>query len=152
MIPVISIVGNSKVGKTNLLKYLIREIQSRGYRVAAVKHSATTLTIDEEAKDTGHFWEAGADVVLFSGPREFMMLERVEEEYPLERILEMVSGKVDIVLTEGYKKASFPKIVVYRRGAQECVPDDKERIAAVPGDSHQLAKELADIIIEKYLK
>ena len=39
MQPIISIVGNSESGKTNLLEKLIAELKQRVYRAAVVKHS-----------------------------------------------------------------------------------------------------------------
>ena len=38
MIPIISVVGKSNVGKTTLLEKLLPELKKRGYRVATIKH------------------------------------------------------------------------------------------------------------------
>jgi molybdopterin-guanine dinucleotide biosynthesis protein B len=38
MIPVISIVGKSDVGKTTLIEKLLRELKRRGYKVATIKY------------------------------------------------------------------------------------------------------------------
>ncbi|MEJ2754047.1 MAG: molybdopterin-guanine dinucleotide biosynthesis protein MobB, partial [Chloroflexota bacterium] len=39
-IPIVSIIGKSKSGKTTLLEKLIAELKRRGYRVATIKHHA----------------------------------------------------------------------------------------------------------------
>ena len=38
MPPIVSVIGNSKSGKTTLIEKLIQELKSRGYRVATIKH------------------------------------------------------------------------------------------------------------------
>ncbi|MEK7750140.1 MAG: molybdopterin-guanine dinucleotide biosynthesis protein MobB, partial [Planctomycetota bacterium] len=38
-VPVISIVGRSNSGKTTLIVKLVKELKSRGYKVATIKHS-----------------------------------------------------------------------------------------------------------------
>lgn len=51
MIPVISIVGKSNVGKTTLLEKLLRELKRRGYKVATVKHDVHGFDIGFTATD-----------------------------------------------------------------------------------------------------
>lgn len=114
-VPVISIVGNSGAGKTTLLEKLIREFKSRGYRVAAIKHDAHNFEMDRPGKDTYRLAEAGSDVVMISAGRKLALLESVDEERPLSELVEMVSDRVDIVLTEGYRRAAKAKIEVSRR-------------------------------------
>ena len=46
MIPVISIVGKKKSGKTTLIEKLIKELKIRGYRVATIKHDVHNFDID----------------------------------------------------------------------------------------------------------
>jgi molybdopterin-guanine dinucleotide biosynthesis protein B len=114
-VPVISIVGNSGAGKTTFLEKLIREFKSRGYRVAAIKHDAHNFEMDRPGKDTYRLAEAGSDVVMISAGRKLALLESVDEERPLSELVEMVSDRVDIVLTEGYRRAAKAKIEVSRR-------------------------------------
>ena len=46
-IPIVSFVGKSNSGKTTLLEKVIRELKSKGYRVATIKHSHNELDIDQ---------------------------------------------------------------------------------------------------------
>ena len=39
MPPVVSIVGESKSGKTAVIERLVQELKYRGYRVATIKHA-----------------------------------------------------------------------------------------------------------------
>ena len=50
------IASNSNVGKTTLIVGLVKELKSRGYRIATIKHDAHDFEIDQEGKDT---WSIG---------------------------------------------------------------------------------------------
>ncbi len=110
---VISIVGKSGSGKTTLIEKLVPELKRRGLRVAVVKHHAHTTPIDTPGKDTLRFAEAGADVVAVSSPIEIAWFERVACELTLDEIAAKIQN-VDLILTEGFKRESAPKIEVLR--------------------------------------
>ncbi len=114
-VPIISIVGNSGAGKTTFLEKLIRELKRRDYRVAAIKHDAHNFQMDHPGKDTYRLAEAGSDLVMISAPNRLALLESVREERTLDELVAMVSNRVDIVLTEGYRRAAKAKIEVSRR-------------------------------------
>ena len=136
-IPAIAFVGRSKSGKTTLLEKLIPELKRRGYRVAAVKHTAHPIEPDAPGKDSYRLAQAGADPVILAAP-----------ETTVEEALAGVRA-VDLVLVEGYKRADVPKIEVQRsRGAGErglalsaaegsrgeLVCADDERLSAIVSD------------------
>jgi len=157
-IPVIAFVGRSRSGKTTLLEKLIRELGRRGYRVAAVKHTAHPIEPDAPGKDTSRFVQAGAVQVILAAP-----------EMTLEEALTDVRD-VDLVLVEGYKRANVSKIEVSRgqeagskmqdAGGLVCAKD--ERLIAVVSDQRfdvgvpQFSLEdvtpLADWIEERFLR
>jgi molybdopterin-guanine dinucleotide biosynthesis protein B len=114
MTPVVSFVGNSGVGKTTFLEKLIREFKSRGYRVAAIKHDAHKFEIDYPGKDSWRLTQAGSDVTIISSRDKMALIERPETERDLSDIVDMIAGRVDIVLTEGYRGAAACKIEVSR--------------------------------------
>ena len=131
-VPVISVVGNSGVGKTTLLEKLVRELKSRGYRVAAIKHDAHNFQMDHPGKDTYRLAEAGSDAVIISAADRLALLEKVEEERSLEDLAAMVSDRVDIILTEGYRRAGAAKIEVSRRAfSSDLVASPPELLALV---------------------
>ena len=113
-IPVISVVGRSKVGKTTLLEKLIPELKRRGYRVATVKHHAHPgFEIDRPGKDTWRHAQAGSDHVVIAAPDKVAAVRRVTREPTLDEIVTTIDD-VDIILTEGYKRAGKPKIEIVR--------------------------------------
>jgi molybdopterin-guanine dinucleotide biosynthesis protein B len=115
MVPIISVVGNSGVGKTTFVEKLIREMKSRGYRLATIKHDVHGFEIDKPGKDTWRMTQAGSDIVIISSLRRLALLEEVKEERTLADLARMVDGRVDLVLTEGYRGAAAPKIEVSRQ-------------------------------------
>lgn len=116
-VPVVSVVAKSGTGKTTLLEKLIGNLKQRGYRVGAVKHDAHRFDIDREGKDSWRLTRAGADTMVISSPAKLAMVKQyaAEMEPGPADIVEAYFGDVDIVLTEGFKKNSFPKIEVHRK-------------------------------------
>lgn len=134
MVPVVSVVGNSGVGKTTLLERVVRALKARGHRVATIKHDAHDFQMDEPGKDTWRLGQAGSDIVLIAARHKLAMLENVAAERSLEQLVPMVAERCDIVLTEGYRSAHRRKIEVSRKtkGAELISP--LEELMAVVSD------------------
>ena len=115
--PVVSVVAKSGTGKTTLLEKLIAELSRRGLRVGAIKHDAHRFDIDREGKDSWRLTRAGAATMLITSPGQLAMVKQNpdQREPALEESIATYFGDVDIVLTEGFKKSSMPKIEVHRR-------------------------------------
>lgn len=133
MIPVISLVGKSNVGKTTMMEKLLREIKKRGWKVATIKHDTHGFDIDKPGKDTWRHAEAGADTVVISSPTKFAMISKVDQEVTLDQIAEKITG-VDIIITEGYKRGNKPKIEVFRSGVYEGLLCQPEELIAIASD------------------
>jgi molybdopterin-guanine dinucleotide biosynthesis protein MobB len=161
-IPVVSIVGRSGVGKTTLLEKLIPELKQRGYRVGTIKHhSHPGIDMDRPGKDTWRHAQAGSDHVMIVAPDRVASIRRVVQEPGLDEVLVAMAG-VDIVLTEGYKRADKPKIEVVRaeRSTEPiCTAGELLAVAAdiplglpVPCFDLNDAAGLADLIEELFLR
>ena len=114
MIPVVCFVGRSESGKTTLLEQVIIELKSKRFRVGVLKHTPDGFDIDHKGKDSWRFAQADADIVAVASTDRIAFVERVEREPDLEQIREYFEGKVDILLVEGYKTSTAPKILVVR--------------------------------------
>ena len=114
MVPVVSFVGNSGVGKTTFLEKLIPVLKSQGYRIASIKHDVHNFVIDYPGKDSWRLTQAGSDIVVLSSSTKLAVLETVREDRSLADLVEMVSDRVDLVVTEGYRGAAALKIEVSR--------------------------------------
>jgi molybdopterin-guanine dinucleotide biosynthesis protein MobB len=115
---IISIIGRKDAGKTTLAVALAGELVRRGHRVMTIKHGHHPADVDRPGSDTWrHFHEGRAERVLISSPDLRVLFERSADDYdPIGLARRYMSG-ADIVLTEGYKAASLPKIEVFRRAA-----------------------------------
>ncbi|MEI6859646.1 MAG: molybdopterin-guanine dinucleotide biosynthesis protein B, partial [Shewanella sp.] len=163
-IPVLGFCAYSGTGKTTLLKKLIPELNSRGIKLAVIKHAHHNFDVDIPGKDSFEMRKAGAlQVLVASHVRWALMTEdAVEGDPQLPHLLKQIDqDKVDIVLVEGFKKLELPKIELHRAAhgkpfihtqddniqAIACCDDTK-----IPGELHRLdinnVAQIADFIID----
>jgi molybdopterin-guanine dinucleotide biosynthesis protein B len=113
LIPIISIVGHSKTGKTTYIRKLVKELRLRGYKVAVIKHDPLDHgDVDRAGSDTAYFFEEGSSAVVLSSPSRLSIFRRVEKDTPPEEIAPLC-GDVDCVILEGYKRWDYPKIEIW---------------------------------------
>ena len=112
----LGITGTSGSGKTTLVEQLIARFVRDGRRVAAIKHTHHGFDLDSPGKDSYRMREAGsAEVVLVGGERLVLMREYANALEPeLDDVLALLSPATDLVIVEGYKRSTFPKIEVFR--------------------------------------
>ncbi|MFH0965702.1 MAG: molybdopterin-guanine dinucleotide biosynthesis protein B [Planctomycetota bacterium] len=160
---IVSIVGKKKSGKTTLLVRVVEELVRRGYRVGTIKHNRHGFEIDREGTDSYRHFHAGAEVSAIVGPEKHAMVRRHEAEPELSEFVREHFGGVDIVVTEGFKSLSFPKIETFRSAAHEralCEEGEDKWLAVasdvelrVPIRRHTLddVKGITDLIEDKIL-
>ncbi len=112
---VYGVVGWKNSGKTGLMERLVQEITGRGLTVSTIKHAHHSFDVDQPGKDSHRHRVAGAsEVLLSSGARWALMSElREKDEPPLSELLEKLAP-VDLVLIEGYKRDTHPKVEAHR--------------------------------------
>lgn len=108
---VLQIIGYKNSGKTTLITELIRRLKQAGYSVGTVKHDAHQFQMDYPGTDTWKHQEAGADVTAISSSNRSAILRNYPES--LSMLLRQMS-EVHIVLVEGFKQESYPKLVLLR--------------------------------------
>jgi len=163
---VVSFVAKSGTGKTTLLEKVIVQLKARGYKLGVIKHDAHRFDIDHPGKDSHRLTAAGADTMLISSPEKLAIVKKHAESPPVEELLATYFNDVDIVLTEGFKKSSMPKIEINRqersatllcRGEEHdptlvAVASDAKLDLDVPVLDLNDAEAVADFIEEKFLK
>ncbi len=107
--------GYSNAGKTTLIEALIARFVGQGLRVSLIKHAHHGFDIDRPGKDSFRHRTAGAsEVMLVCDQRWAIMHElRGEPEPDLEAQLSHLAP-CDLVLIEGFKTNTVPKIEVHR--------------------------------------
>ncbi len=162
IIPIISVVGYSNSGKTTYLEKLIPELSGRGHKVCAIKHDVHGFDIDVPGKDSHRLKESGAHTTIISSPFKIAMIADVEKDMNLSELRDRFITEIDIIITEGYKSDIHPKIEVFRKGIRDelltkddntlfAVAADTETDTTVPVLSINDAKEMADLIEERFL-
>ncbi|MBF0178865.1 MAG: molybdopterin-guanine dinucleotide biosynthesis protein B [Magnetococcales bacterium] len=142
--PVVGFVAPSGSGKTTLMEQVIACLVRSGIRVGAIKHGHHPADPDTPGKDTHRFRAAGAASVLFACRERWFMIQETgtDQEPTLKTQLFHMTGH-DLILVEGYKDESHPKIVVHRReaGAHD-LHHQLSNVIAVASDDPQLATDL----------
>jgi molybdopterin-guanine dinucleotide biosynthesis protein MobB len=115
MPPVVSIVGESKSGKTTLIEALISELKSRGHRIATIKHSVHRLNLDKPDKDSWRHIQAGSDATAIVSPEQIVLIKPVAQEPDINDIARLFGDDYDIILAEGFKQSNTPKLEVHRK-------------------------------------
>lgn len=114
---IISIVGESKSGKTTLIEKLISELKSRGYRVATIKHSVHGLNLDTPGKDSWRHIQAGSAATAIVSPDRIVLIKTITAEPDLNEIARLFDEDYDIILAEGFKQSQASKVEVHRKAA-----------------------------------
>jgi molybdopterin-guanine dinucleotide biosynthesis protein B len=131
---IISIVGKSHSGKTTLLESLIGEIKGRGYKVAIVKHSHHADDLDTATKDTWRFTRAGSELSAINSLDNLAIYRHIDHYFDPQEISDFIMWDYNIILTEGFKGSSYPKIEVHRHEQGKELLTDPQQLLAVVTD------------------
>lgn len=163
---VVAFVAKSGTGKTTLLEKVIAELKQRGYKVGVMKHDAHSFSIDHPGKDSYRLTAAGADTMLITSPEKLAMVKKHVTAPPIEELIATYFSGMDIVLTEGFKMSSLPKIELHRKERSEtllcrgenfdptllAVASDEPLDLDVPVLDLNNAMDVADFVEQKFLK
>jgi len=106
----IAITGPSGSGKTTLIEKLSLEL-TNNYKVAIIKHDPKDKAIfDNPKKDSGRFFNSGADVAVVSDKRTTLFKHSSSR---LEELVALLSP-FDILFVEGLKEWNLPRIAIFR--------------------------------------
>ena len=125
--PVFGITGWKNSGKTTLVARLVSELRARGLKVGVIKHAHHAFDIDHPGRDSHTIREAGANEVAVVSARRWALVHELRDSEPeprLEDMLERLAGN-DIVLVEGFKGSSHPKLEVRSPEAADTRPMDE---------------------------
>lgn len=133
-IPYVSFSAKSGTGKTTYLKKLVACLKEKGLRIALIKHDAHGFEIDQPGKDSYRLRKAGVDTMILSGPEQTVQIQtHATGEPSLKQLLSEIHD-VDLILIEGYKFGSQPKIQLLRKDYNETPVGNLENTIAYVSD------------------
>ncbi len=158
---IVGVVGSSGEGKTAVIAGLLRRLREAGVRGIAVKHASHGFAFDQVGTDSARMFEAGAGVVLVTGPNEAAVRLRLDGR-PLERegaieiaiaAAQHLDGAPQVVLVEGFR---HPGRLVVRVGTakpeaqHDPVWVDLPSVSSVaPQEMERTLDRLAVLLMEK---
>lgn len=125
---VFQVVGYQNSGKTTVVSKLVSRLKSDGRNIAVIKHHGHGgKPAVPESKDSTQHLLAGADVSLVEGDGRLIL----QAEQPTWNLAEEIRiaqfFQPDLILVEGHKTASYPKLLLLRD------VDDLELLEKVSG-------------------
>lgn len=126
----LSVIGLQDSGKTTLVEAMVQHWAQQGLRVGVIKHDGHLQPgepddWEKEGSDTSKFTAAGARFTLLAGGGRSLLrtvddAEVAQADVPalcnrLESLAKSAGKPLDVVIVEGFKGSSLPKIVVLRR-------------------------------------
>lgn len=112
---VIGIIGWKNSGKTTLVAAIIAELTRRGLLISTIKHTHHAVDLDTSGRDTWRHRKAGASQVMLASNQRWVIMTETDattQANPLDLVQRL--DPVDIVILEGFKGGSHPKIAIYR--------------------------------------
>lgn len=138
-VPVLGIAAYSGTGKTTLLRKMLPQLRARSLRVAMVKHAHHSFDTDIPGKDSYELRRAGAVQMLVASRHRWALVTETGDaaEPRLDELLAHLDHDgLDLILVEGFKAESFPKIELHRPSQGQpllCTLDDS--IIAIATDA-----------------
>jgi len=160
MPPVICVVGHSNSGKTTLVEKLLTELKARGYRVATAKH-AQEIDLDHPGTDSWRHLASGSEAMVLATHDRAALLKPMAAVPSLDEVVRMLGEDYDLIIAEGFKTESAPKIEVQRKPTGPLLNDLKGLFAVVSDEDVQTkarkfgwtdTKALCDLIVEGFIK
>ena len=130
--PVIAVCGVKNSGKTTLITKLIPILRAKGLHVAVIKHDGHDFEPDVPGTDSSRHREAGAyGCAVFSDHR--FMITKEQRETTAEELTAFFP-EADLILLEGFKHSTCPKVEVIRRGNSSQSVSEREGLLAIVTD------------------
>ncbi|MDH2925078.1 molybdopterin-guanine dinucleotide biosynthesis protein [Nicoletella semolina] len=121
---VLAITGYSGAGKTTLLEKLIPLLVKAGLKVGLIKHSHHNLDIDKAGKDSYRLRMAGTNPTVVACDNRWALMVETQMPISFDNLLEKFHHySLDLVLVEGFKHESLPKIQLHRQGLDKPLPE-----------------------------
>ena len=138
--PIIGFCAYSGNGKTTLLRRLIPLLDGQGLRVGLVKHAHHEFEVDYPGKDSFELRKAGASQVVVASRNRMACISEFRESKSeptlQEALIPLCPDQLDLVLVEGFKRETIPKIELHRSalGSPLICSNDSHVVAVATDD------------------
>ena len=141
------IVGWKDSGKTYFAQKLINYFNSKNLKVASIKHAHHEFNIDKPGTDSYLHRQAGSQEVVVSSSKRWAKIVELREknEKKLNDLL-LELNSPDIVIVEGFKNESHPKIEIIKEGSFDYLFPKLKNIIAV------ISNKKIDTLIPQFTK
>ena len=124
--------GVKNSGKTHLVERLIHSFTEKGMSVGVIKHDGHSFECDVPGTDSDRFYRAGAmATAVFSASQSFIRLRR---EAGVEELIRQMEN-ADVVIIEGLKYSSLPKVEVIRKEISDRSICDSRTLLCIASDA-----------------
>lgn len=125
-------------GKTTIVSSVVNRLTESGVRVLVVKHASEGISL-EKGKDSTKYFEGGAQMVITASAKNRLIIERSETKQ-IEDLHDILSKWNGIIIIEGFKESTIPKVLVTRKTSDFDAKFEGELIAIVaPKELHNEA-------------
>ena len=128
---VVAVSGVKNSGKTTLIESVLPLLTAAGLKVAVIKHDGHSFDPDPPGTDTGRFMAAGAaGTAIFDGEKFKIVKQRqVTADFLIGQFPE-----AHLILLEGFKHTTRPKLEVVRRAVSSAPVTDPAALLALVTD------------------
>ncbi len=133
MTKIFGIVGWSGSGKTDLTTRIIEFLVKKNIIVASIKHTHHDFEIDKEGKDSHKHIQSGANEVMIYSKKKWALISKVQKNsIKIEELIKKFEKKTELIIVEGLKYSSFPKVEVIRSCLNKpFIYEDDQNIKAI---------------------
>jgi molybdopterin-guanine dinucleotide biosynthesis protein B len=123
--------------KSELVRRLVVELVGRGLQVSAIKRVSDAVDLERQGSGTWKHRAAGAVEVMIASASRLALLREMPPNTTEPEVSDLLArmAPVDIVLLDGFRRSSYPKIEVVPSGQDHAplAPDDP-MILAITAD------------------
>jgi molybdopterin-guanine dinucleotide biosynthesis adapter protein len=104
--------------KSELVRRLVVELVGRGLQVSAIKRVSDAVDLERQGSGTWKHRAAGAVEVMIASASRFALLSEMPPNTTEPEVSDLLArmAPVDIVLLDGFRRSSYPKIEVVQSG------------------------------------
>jgi molybdopterin-guanine dinucleotide biosynthesis protein B len=109
--------------KSELVRRLVVELVGRGLRVSTIKRVSDAVDLERQGSGTWKHRAAGAAEVMIASASRFALLHEMPPDTKEPEVADLLAHMtvVDIVLLDGFRRSTYPKMEVVPAGQDEAL-------------------------------